>query len=196
MANVLSTVYFVIGVVVTHSCMLIWTALLLPRSVRRAQLQLHNRPIRSGVLGVVICIVTVLLFAALLSFRPYMLRGVNHLLESLSQRLDVGRSYNDAWVLANLLGWILTIPAFAAVIVGGAAFAQTFANRARTTMRTDSPLLALCFGAICTTSAYFVPFAGWFVFLPIVSMMSVGAGFVGIFSKADVLPVSRDAEPS
>jgi hypothetical protein len=195
MANVLSTVYFVIGVIITHSCMLIWTALLLPQSVRRAQVQLQKRPVRSGIIGIVVCLATVLLFAAILAFRPYMIRGVNHLLESLSQRLDVSRTYNDAWVLANLLGWILTIPAFAAMVVGGAAFAQTFANRARTAMRTDSPLLALCFGAICTTSACFVPFAGWFVFLPIVSMMSVGAGFVGIFSKADRLSKPRDVEP-
>jgi hypothetical protein len=194
MANVLSIAYFVVGVTVIHAGLLLWTAVVLPRPVERARLALQDHPVRSFFGGVLFCLVLLAIVSALLLVRLQTVAALDRLLAVAAATLGVTRPYNDAWIATHMLAWLFAAPVLSGFIVGGAAFARIFAARARALMQRDSPLLVLMLGALVTSSSYFLPFAGWFAFLPVVGLMSVGAGVLGIFSWRD--PRTRIAEHS
>jgi hypothetical protein len=101
-------------------------------------------------------------------------------IQRAAEVLQFNRFYNDAFILTNCIAWPLAAPAMVGWIIGGAGFAQLFANRARALMPEDRPLLALALGAITLSFAFFLPPVGWFVFLPIITLMSIGAGLLAI----------------
>jgi hypothetical protein len=109
---------------------------------------------------------------------------MDDLLQYLSVHLQFTRSYNDAWILTNGLIWPLAAPVLTGLIFGGAGFAQLFGIRARSMMRDDRPLLGLTYGALCTSVSYFLPLVGWFIYLPIVGLISIGAGICGILGRS------------
>lgn len=185
MANVLSVVYAVIGFVVMHTAVLIWTALMLPRAVDRARQRLMVHPVISFIWGLVFFALTLVGIAAYLPLRGVGERMLNDGFQNLATRLEATRAYGDTWFLINVPTWLIAAPILAGAVVGGAAYSQIFAARARLLMRTDSPLAALMLGALCTSLAYFLPFVGWFVFLPLVGLTSIGSGVLGIFSRRE-----------
>ena len=155
MANVLTVVWFLIAYVVTNTSILVWAALMLPNPVERARLKLERKPVASFFVGAAVWAVTIVVASALLK-------------EGSAAPLQ-------------LLGWMTAGPMLASSVVGGAAFANVLAVRLRPQMKSDSPLLALLGGALCTTLSGLLPVVGWVVFLPLVGFMSVGAGVMGLF---------------
>ncbi|HZZ73088.1 MAG TPA: hypothetical protein VFE24_12610 [Pirellulales bacterium] len=180
MANIYTIVFAVVGVLVTHTCLLVWTALILPGPVERARKRLEARPRTTWLTGLCSCVLYAGLAVAFFVFRADLMVVATHVLQFLGEKLHVSRFYNDAWILSNLLLWVLGAPLFAAFTVGGAAFAQLFAIRARPLMDRDRPLVGLIGGSFCTTAAYFLPLIGWFVYLPLVGLLSLGAGLSGL----------------
>jgi len=191
MANVYSITFSVLGVVVAHCCLLVWTALILPLPVDRARRRIETRPISSFLIGLICCLVTIGLIAGFFAFRERIVARLDELLEYLSVHLQFTRFYNDAWILTNGIVWFLAAPVLAGLIFGGAGFAQLFGIRSRAMMRDDRPLLGLTYGALCTSVSYFLPLVGWFIFLPIVGLISIGAGICGILGRS----ATRGAEP-
>ncbi len=191
MANVYSIAFSVLGVIVAHCLLLVWTALVLPAPVERARRRIEIRPISSFLIGLVCCLLTVGLIAGFSAIRARIVPKLDDALEYLSIHLQFTRSYNDAWILTNGLVWFLAAPVLAGLIFGGAGFAQLFGIRARAMMRDDRPLLGLTYGAVCTSAAYFLPLVGWFIYLPIVGLISIGAGICGILGRS----APRGAEP-
>lgn len=191
MANVYSLAYTVVGVVLAHCCLLVWTAVVLPTPVERARRRIEAHPLVCFLIGVVCCLATIGLIGAFFMVRIRTVVAVNDQLDYLSSHFQFTRFYNDAWILANGLVWLLAAPVFAAFILGGAGVADLFSTRARSMMRDGRPLLGLSYGALCTSVAYFLPLVGWFVFTPIVGLISIGAGFWGVFGRSIV----RGAEP-
>ncbi len=179
MANVYSIAFTILGVVVAHSCLLVWTAIVLPRPVERARRRIEGRPVLSFIAGLIFCLATAAAVGGYLMIRARIEPRLDEGLNYLSVHLQFTRTYNDSWILTNLLAWILTIPVLAGFIFGGAGLAQIFAIRSRAMMRDDRPLLGLTYGAFCTSVAYFLPVVGWFVYLPIVGLISIGAGVCG-----------------
>lgn len=155
MANVLTFVWIIVAYIVTATSLMVWTALMLPKQVERARLRLETRPGRSFGMGLVFWLITVVFAVSLIK-------------EGQAAPLQ-------------LIGWALMAPGLASSVVGGAAFAQIIAGRIRPQMVTDSPLLALIGGALCTTLSGLLPIIGWVVFFPVVSMMAIGSGAVGLF---------------
>lgn len=183
MANVYSIAFSVVGIIAMHSCLLVWTALLLPRPVERARQRLEGRPVASLLLGLFSCLLTAGLVCGFLLFRLQSVAWVSDSLEYLSESLHFTRFYNDAWIITNAFVWLLAAPIMMGAIVGGAGFAQLFAVRARALMPDDRPLVGLTCGALCTSASYFMPVVGWFVFLPLVGLMSIGAGIWGMLNS-------------
>ena len=104
--------------------------------------------------------------------------------------LQFNRFYNDAYILANCAAWPLAAPAMVGWIIGGAAFAQLFASRARSLMHDDRPLLALILGAITESFAFFLPAVGWFVFLPVITFDVDWCRPAGDFEATCLIPPS------
>jgi len=186
MANVYSIAFTVLGVVAAHCCLLVWTAIVLPGPVDRARRRIETRPVSNFFIGLACFAATVCLFGGFSAVRAQLVPKIDDGLEYLSVHLQFTRSYNDAWVLTNWLQWPLAAPVFAGFIFGGAGFAQIFGIRARAMMRDDRPLLGLTFGALCTSTSYFLPLIGWFVYLPIVGLISIGSGICGMLGRSAI----------
>lgn len=180
MANVYSIAFTVLGVWAAHSCLLVWTAIVLPGPVERAQRRIELRPVWSFFIGLACCLATLCLIGGFSLLRPRLELRFDDLLDYLSVHLAFTRSYNDAWIATNGLVWLLGAPVLAGFIFGGAGLARIFGIRARAMMRDDRPLLGLTCGAACTSASYFMPLVGWFIFLPIVGLISIGAGICGM----------------
>ncbi len=180
MATVYSVTFTVLGLVVMYSSLVVWTALILPAPVARARSRVESRPVASFFAGIGFFLLTALAFAGFLLVRNAWLVALDNGIQHASDALQFNRFYNDAFILANCAAWPLAAPAMVGWIIGGAAFAQLFANRAQSLMRDDRPLLALILGAVTEGFAFFLPAVGWFVFLPVITFMSIGAGLLAI----------------
>ncbi len=157
MANVLTVVWFVIAYVVMNSAMQVWAGLMLPGPVERARERVERKPVACFFWGALILAVTA----------------------AVSLNLIAGGRPGPV----QLLGWIVAGPMLAGSIVGGAAFSQLLAGRIQARQRTEAPMLALVGGALCTTLASLLPVIGWFVFIPVVGMISIGSGFPALFKR-------------
>jgi hypothetical protein len=185
MASVLSIVFSVIGAIVLNAALLVWTALVLPRPVERARQRIESRPINCLFTGLIVIAAAAGLTALFYLVRGPILIATEKLLQYLSDIMHVTRFYNDTWTFANGLLWFLLTPAMACWAIGLSAFAQLFAIRARPLMRDDRPLLGVAWGALCTTASGFVPIVGWFLFVPLVGLISVGAGLQALISRSE-----------
>lgn len=176
MASVSAVTYFVIGFIVIHASLLVWVRVLLPGTVSRARSRLEAAPLRSLFWGMAVFAASILFVCLLLAFRMRGIQYAAELLAKFSSSLDVNRLPNDAYVVTHVLGWMLLGPVMAAWIFGGAAFAEIFAERLGRQVGRDLPIAGFVAGAFCTSAGAFLPFVGWFVFLPLVGLMSIGAG--------------------
>lgn len=158
MANVLAIVWFVIGVVVSQTALLVWTALLLPGRVERARRRIETEPVRSFFRGLGVLVVTLVVAGAL---------------------VRQGRPGP-----VQLLGWLLTGPMLAGWAAGAAAIARIAADRIRGASSPGAPgFLPLLGGALCTVLGGLAPFVGWFVFGPLIGLISIGAGVPALFGR-------------
>lgn len=157
MANVLTVVWFVIAYVVMNSAMQVWAGLMLPGPVERARMRVERKPVACFFWGALILGITAVLTLNMIAGgRPGPVQ---------------------------LLGWLVAGPMLAGSIVGGSAISQLLAGRIRAQMQGDSHMLALVGGALCTTLASILPVIGWFVFLPVVGAISIGAGTPSLFKR-------------
>jgi len=175
-ASVSAVTYFVIGFIVIHASLLVWVRVLLPGTVSRARSRLEAAPLRSLFWGTAVFAASILFVCLLLAFRMRGIQYAAELLAKFSSSLDVNRLPNDAYVVTHVLGWMLLAPVMAAWIFGGAAFAEIFAERLGRQVGRDLPIAGFLAGAFCTSAGAFLPFVGWFVFFPLVGLMSIGAG--------------------
>ncbi|MFN3923103.1 MAG: hypothetical protein ACK4K6_05535, partial [Pseudarthrobacter sp.] len=158
MANVLTVVWFVIAYVAAQTSLMVWAALMFPDRVKRARERVETRPVASF-------------------FKGLLFWGVNLLL-AFGIFIKEG---NPGQI--QLTGWLLLGPMLAGSVLGGAAFAEIVAERIRTRSGSDAVMPSLIGGALFTTLAGLMPVIGWFVFYPLVSLISVGAGFPALFRE-------------
>lgn len=183
MANVLSVVWFVIGSVATLTAIWVWTCLMLPAPVERARRRLERQPVVCFFQGLLFVIVMLLVLTALVYIRMRLLMAVDESLKGLSFFLGIRSRGYFAPVLVQTAGLMMVGPVLAGLTVGSASVVQMLADRMRERRPAGSPLLMLCAGALATALSVFLPLIGWLVFAPVVGLMSVGAGIMGIFSR-------------
>lgn len=181
MANVLAGAFAVVGVIIMLSSLLVWTAYMLPRPVSRAQYQLETSPWQSFFAGLVVLAIAAGTFFLALSMRAKLREQLETLIDVLTRFAGIARYAGDAGTVAHNLLYLSIIPFAIAIIIGGAAFAQTFARRADT--EGNRPVASLVGGAFVISASMFLPLVGWFVFLPIVAAMSAGAGMLSLLAR-------------
>lgn len=181
MANVFANAFAVIGVVIMLSSLLVWTAYILPRPVSRALQRLETNPWQSFFAGLVVLAMAGATFYLALSMRAKLREQLETLFDVLTKYAGVARTNGDAGTLAHELLYITIIPFVIALVIGGAAFARLFAQRADAAG--NRPVASLVGGAFVLSAAIFLPLVGWFVFLPIVAAMSAGAGMLSLVAR-------------
>jgi hypothetical protein len=184
MANVLAGAFAVVGVIVMLSSLLVWTAYMLPRRVTRAQAMLEAHPWQSFFAGLAVLAIAGGTYFLALSMRAKLRAQIEILLDTMARYAGVARYCGDAGTLAHELLYVVIIPFAIAIIIGGAAFAKTFAQRADT--KGDRPLRSLIGGAFTMSASMFLPLVGWFVFLPIITLMSAGSGMLSLLARDQV----------
>lgn len=169
MANVLTVVWFVIAYVAAQTSLMVWGALMFPNRVQRARVNVESRPVA--------CF-----------FRGLLFWGIN-----IALAMAFLKEGNPGPL--QLMGWLIVGPMLAGSVLGGAAFAEIVAERIRTRSDSAAVMPSLIGGALFTTLGGLMPVIGWFVFFPLVSLISVGAGFPALFRarkpKADARPVEH-----
>jgi hypothetical protein len=181
MANVWASALAVIGVIVMLSSLLVWTAYMLPRPVSRAQRHLETQPWQSFFAGLVVWAVAAATFFLALSQRAELRAKLETLLDTLAKFAGVARYVGDAGTVAHDLLYLTIIPFAIALVIGGAAFARTFAQRIDE--RGTRQAASVVGGAFTLSASLFLPLIGWFVFLPIVAAMSAGAGMMSLLTR-------------
>ncbi len=154
--------------------LLAW-ALLLPAQVERARLRIERTPWRCLGLG---------LAATLLALLP-----VGGLLAMPG--------------LLQLAGWVGLSMLLATASLGGAGLAAVMGHRlSKGPVSTLTPA-ALLRSAVALELAAIVPLVGWFVLLPLLSLLSVGAAILAVLRPAParrpapaVMEVAHGAQPS
>ncbi len=187
MANVLAAALAVVGVMIMLTSLLTWTAYMLPRPVARAQRQIETHPWQSFFVGLVVLVAATGTFYLALSIRPKIREQLEPLFEMLARNASLARYVGDTGTVAHQLLYISLIPFLIALVIGAAAFARTFAQRADAAER--RPVASLVGGAFLLSCSMFLPLVGWFVFLPIVAAMSAGAGLLSLLSR-DLAPTN------
>ena len=180
MANVLASALAVVGVIIMLTSLLTWTAYMLPRPVARAQRRIENHPWQSFFVGLAVLAVAGATFCIALSLRPKIREQLEFLLDTLARFAGVARYTGDAGTVAHELLYFTLFPFIIAAVIGGAAFARTFSQRADASGK--RPVWSLVGGAFLLSCSLFLPLVGWFVFLPIVVAMSAGAGMLSLLS--------------
>jgi len=181
MANVWASALAVVGIVIMLTSLLTWTAYMLPRPVARAQRRIENHPWQSFFVGLAVIGVGAVAFYLALTIRPMISSHLDVLLEMLTKFAGVARYTGDSITLGRYVIYISIIPFAIAIIIGSAAFARLFAQRADSLG--DRPVSSLVGGAFVYSTSMFLPLVGWFVFLPIVAAMSAGAGMLSLLSR-------------
>ena len=197
MANVMAAVAFVCCFVALHGGMLIWAAVILPGPVGRARSNLISRPYACLAWGIFLIIAGFVLLAFLVPQRDAGFRDIGDLLTLLTALSSGERFSNDARILTHAIGWLAVSPLMAAWAIGGAGFSRLFADRAGRDWNVRSPARGLVAGSVCTSVGYLVPFVSWFVFLPLVGALSVGAGAMAIVlrgTRARILQILSTVE--
>jgi hypothetical protein len=196
MANVLSVVWSVVGSVATLTGLLVWAALMMPGPVGRARLWLEVKPAVSFFLGVLFCGATLPILIGFALVRKSWMPGILDAITFTSSSLDLGISGYYTNTLFRIVHLLLAAPIAVGAVIGGAGFALALAGRIGERTRGDSPMLALVGGALCTSLSAFFPLIGWLIFFPIVGLMSVGAGIMGIVTKRACVGRPRGAGPA
>jgi hypothetical protein len=157
MGLVLSIVWIVIALIVSATSSMVWVALMLPNRVEQARERIEKKPLVSLFVGLGVGLLTIVVTGAMVQ--------------------------NGRPAPVQLAGWILAGPTLAGWVIGGAGFARIISGRLSAQLRGGSPFLALVGGALCTSLSGLLPIIGWFVFLPLVGFISIGAGVPAIFAR-------------
>lgn len=167
---------FVTGFILIQSCLIVWTAVLFPLTVQRSRLSIERYPAYTLCIGFAGLLGLAVLTSGLLLLRMPCIDMVSQLLSALFNFLSVNRFSNDAYMIVHGIGWMLLGPFFWAWTVGEAAVAEIFSRRMQQRGLARSSTTGLIGGALCTSAPAFLPVIGWFCFLPLVTLMSLGAG--------------------
>jgi hypothetical protein len=183
MANVLAIDSFIVVVVVSLTGLTVWTAVMLPHVVERAQRRLEKGPVLCLICGALFSVAGVGLLVAMIPFRSAGFRLSSDILEHLTATIGWPRFANDHQIATHAIGWLLVSPVMASWIIGGAGLARIFEARTVSETGFRGPTHELTRGAFFMSCSYFLPFVGWFVFLPLVGAMSVGAGLLALVAR-------------
>jgi hypothetical protein len=155
MGEVMAFVSIIVGLAIAWPCLVIWFALAFPEPVKRSRERLEEAPWRSFGVGLLLLI-------------PVLI-GI--------------RVVTDAPGGAKLAGWVVLAPLFLTSTLGGAGLVQLIGDRVQKASAPISPLAALVRGALMTWGAGLFPVVGWFFFGPVTTIVSLGAGTLGLFAR-------------
>jgi len=168
LAQVQAAVALITFLIATWAGLIIAVALLLPKQASDAQRTLSRSPVRSFFIGLAMLIPTVL--------------GVTML------RSPIGS--------VKLLGFALLVYIGAALAIGASGVAMLMGQRIREMTDSRSDFAGLVRGSIVFSLALGFPLIGWFVFLPVSLVLSLGLGARAIRrSSAAVLPPVNPSGP-
>jgi hypothetical protein len=88
----------------------------------------------------------------------------------------------------QLIGFIVLLTVLGAATIGAAGIAATMGERLLQRTPTLSPFAAFVRGAIALELAAAFPFVGWFIFIPIALIMSLGATAFALLRWLPALP--------
>jgi hypothetical protein len=163
LAQVYATIASVILLMATWGGLIIAMALLLPQHTSRAELALTARPLRSFVVGLAMIIPTVV--ASVMLRSPF--GGV------------------------KLLGFIALVAIGAALSIGASGMALLMGRRISEMSDSRSGFASMVRGSAVFSLALGFPVIGWFLFLPIALVISLGAGTRALWrSSQSVLPLN------
>jgi hypothetical protein len=161
MGMVMGVTGVILGIGAALVGLMLWMTLLFPRPTARARRKLEERPGRCFLAGLGMAVLLGVPVIALL------------------------RSPNG---LAKLGGWTLAFPLTTLLAVGLAAMAQLLGERMQALSPSVTPLGALVRGALTLELVALLPFFGWFLFTPLVSLTLLGAGVIGCLGKSSEVP--------
>jgi len=164
MADVYTVTLSLIGILISAPALLVALNLLMPNLTRRAQTRLAETPGRSFFLGVPVT-AAIALFVAITT------------------------SVNFGPVKA--IGFIAALVGMGIGSIGGAGLSRLLGKRLALLARPNSELTNLVRGAVVYELAALVPLVGWFLFIPIAGMMTMGAATFALL-KWLPKPVSSD----
>jgi len=156
MADVYSIVFTILGFLVVSCGLNVWTALVFPAPVQRCRSRLEEGPFASFLLGAVYAGVFGGLGIAALSAPS---GGV------------------------KIFGAVLFAPLMIGLAVGGAGLSTLLAERMRALQEGASPFGLLVRGSLINSLAALFPFIGWFLFIPVAGLISLGAGLTAVIIR-------------
>jgi hypothetical protein len=198
MANVLAVTYFVLGVTVMHTALLVWITVMLPTRVRTARRRAAASMRKCLLGGMAIVAVGAAVAAGFLLLRQNVVYLVSHALDWLSGTFGINRIVHDAYMLTHALGWLALSPFLAGLVLGEAALVELFARRLRRRFRVEARWWPIVLGAGSLSCAYFLPLVGWFVFLPTTALLALGCGVPAVWrgrSRPVREPAARPGAP-
>jgi hypothetical protein len=155
MGVVMGVTAVIVGMAAALLGLILWTALLFPRSTASARSALESRPGRCFGRGLVLTLLIGVPAIAML-------------------RVPHG--------VAKLGGWALAFPLLTMLLLGLSAMSHLLGERLRALSPEITPLGGLVRGGITLELAAIMPFLGWFLFTPIVGITLIGAGAAGCLS--------------
>lgn len=159
--DVMTVMYAVVGVAISSWAMLIGMAMLFSRKAEHAQVVLEDRPWTALILGFVIALPIGLLAGALLA-NP------------------IG--------LVKVAGWALLSYLLALSAVGAGGLALLVGRRISTLDERVSTFSALVRGSGLLVLIALVPLFGLFAYMPVVFLLSLGAGVQSLFGSRRQVP--------
>ncbi len=164
MADVYIVTFSVIGILISFPGLVVALNLLLPRTVERAYIRLNRTPVKSFILGALVTLVIGVWVAALAGAPSGALKGI----AAVSAVIGLGLSSIGVAGLARLLG-----------------------ERISFLGETRSELVNLVGGAVIYELACLAPPVGWFLFLPLSVVTTVGAA---VFALLRWVPRQKQEE--
>jgi hypothetical protein len=155
MGQVMAVVSIILALAIAWPCLVIWFAMAFPGPVKRSRERLERSPWVAFFVGALVFSTVGFIGIAIISAAPGPVK---------------------------VLGWVVLSPLFVASTVGGAGLVQLIGDRVRDQSAPVSPMAGLVRGAVITECAGIFPIIGWFFFAPIATIISLGAGTIGLFS--------------
>lgn len=178
MANVLSIAYFVVGSVIAHTSILLWILLLPSRWIEPTGRRFEKAPVRLLFTGLLFAVLAFLLLCGLLLVRQSAFQNISRFLAWFCTTLSIKRIPHDGPMLTHAIGWLCLSPFLAGLLLGEAGLVECFATRLQRRWEVGSRWWPRILGAFTLSFGYFMPIFGWFVFLPVIGLVSLGGGFL------------------
>jgi hypothetical protein len=157
MADVYIVVFSVIGILISYPGLVAALNLLLPRATEAAYLRLAYTPGKALLIGLPVA-------------------GLFSLFIIVTANINFGP--------VKALAFIAALIAFGINAVGGAALARLMGERIDAITQSGTSLRNLVLGAIFLELASLFPIIGWFLFLPISMVITIGAASFGLIGWA------------